>query len=217
MKKIAILGGGGFCREVKCLIDDINAKYPTYNLLGYFDDSKMQKKMNGLHYLGEIADINKIEYPLDVVIAIGDPRIKKNIFEKIKNQNINYPNLFHPSVIKSEDDVNFGRGNILCAGNILTCNIEIKNFVIVNLGCTIGHDTLIEDYCSLMPNVNISGEVTLRQSAYIGTGATIINKIEVGKQTIIGAGAVVANNLPENCTAVGIPAKPIKLADKNEE
>jgi acetyltransferase-like isoleucine patch superfamily enzyme len=45
----------------------------------------------------------------------------------------------------------------------------------------------------------------------VGTGAQIINLVEIGENTIIGAGAVVSKSLPANCTAVGIPAKPIKF------
>ncbi|HAV03288.1 MAG TPA: acetyltransferase, partial [Chryseobacterium sp.] len=73
------------------------------------------------------------------------------------------------------------------------------------------HDTIIKDYCSFMPSVNISGEVTIEQGVYAGTGTKIINLLEIGENTIIGAGAVVSKSLPANCTAVGIPAKPIKF------
>ena len=61
-----------------------------------------------------------------------------------------------------------------------------------------------------MPTVNISGEVNIGEEVYVGTGAKIINQLEIGENTIVGAGAVVAKTLPANCTAVGIPAKPIK-------
>lgn len=211
MKKIAIIGGGGFCREIKCLIDDINIQQASYELVGYFDDSENIIIDNGMNYLGKIEDINNIDYDLNIVIAIADPQIKEKIVKRINNNKISHPNLIHPSVIKSNDEVILGKGNIICAGSILTCNVLIKNFVTVNLSCTIGHDTVIESYCSIMPKTAISGEVVLGQYSYIGTGATIINQITVGEKTIVGAGAVVSKNLPANCTAVGIPAKPIKF------
>lgn len=62
-----------------------------------------------------------------------------------------------------------------------------------------------------MPTVNISGEVIVNEAVYVGTGAKIINLLEIGENTIVGAGAVVSKSLPANCTAVGIPAKPIKF------
>ena len=81
--------------------------------------------------------------------------------------------------------------------------------------CTVGHDTLIKEYCSFMPSVNISGEVEVQECVYVGTGAKIINRLQIGKNTIVGAGAVVSKSLPENCTAVGIPAKPIKFHEND--
>jgi serine acetyltransferase len=89
-------------------------------------------------------------------------------------------------------------------------NIQIGNHVILNLLCTVGHDTIIKDYASFMPTVNISGEVVINECVYVGTGAQIINKLEIGRETVVGAGAVVSKSLPSNCTAVGIPAKPVK-------
>ncbi len=104
-----------------------------------------------------------------------------------------------------------GEGTIITAGNILTVDIKIGKHVMVNLDCTIGHDTVIEDFCSIMPSANISGNVKLEEGAYIGTGTQIINKIVIGKYSIIGAGAVVIRDIPARCTAVGVPAKPIKF------
>lgn len=82
---------------------------------------------------------------------------------------------------------------------------------ILNLGCTVGHDTIIKDYAAFMPSVNISGEVTIGAGVYVGTGAKIINQLEIGEYTIVGAGAVVAKTLPAHCTAVGVPARVVKF------
>ena len=51
------------------------------------------------------------------------------------------------------------------------------------------------------------------ECVYVGTGAKIINQIEIGQNTIIGAGVVVARSLPADCTAVGVPAKVIKIKE----
>jgi sugar O-acyltransferase (sialic acid O-acetyltransferase NeuD family) len=119
--------------------------------------------------------------------------------------------LIHPNVLIGKDDVAIGEGAIICAGCLITVNIKIGKHVILNLSCTVGHDTVISDYCSFMPSVNISGEVKLAQCVYVGTGAQIINRADIGEETVVGMGAVVSKSLPAKCTAVGIPAKPIKF------
>ena len=146
-----------------------------------------------------------------MVISIGDPKIKLKIINSIQNPNIDFPTIIHPNASISNDYVEIGEGSIICEGTIITCNIKIGKFVILNLMCTVGHDTIIDDYCAFMPSVNISGEVHIYNAVYVGTGAKIINLLEIGENTIIGAGAVVSKSIPANCTAVGIPAKPIKF------
>ena len=212
MKDIAIFGVGGFGREVLTLIQDINKNKTTWNIVGFFDDGHTKGEIhNGLKVLGGISDLNAWSSDLAVVIAIGTPSIKKSIISKINNCHITYPTLIHPSVLIGDTDyVKIGDGCIICAANIITTNIIIRDFVILNLACTVGHDTVINSFAAFMPSCNISGEVEIGEGVYCGTGVKIINQLKIGENTIVGAGAVVAKALPENCTAVGVPAKVIK-------
>ena len=214
MEKIVIIGAGGFGREVKMLIDQINSKEALYDFVGYYDDGFTTGTIiNFDKVLGSIDDLAKSKEQLSIVVAIGVPDIKRKIIEKLTGLNFSFPTIIHPSVIIGNELVTIGKGCIICAGTIITCNIEINDFVILNLMCTVGHNTQIHSYSSFMPSVNISGEVIIHEGVYVGTGAKIINQLEIGKQTIVGAGAVVSKSLPEKCTAVGIPAKPIKFHD----
>lgn len=212
MKDIAIFGVGGFGREVLALIKDINKVKPTWNIVGFFDDGyKKGLTINGYPTLGTAEDLNKWDKEIAIAISIGNPVVKKKILDKIHNPKVSYPTLIHPYAWIGDDDfVEIGKGCIICAGNLITTNIKIQDFVILNLGCTVGHDTVIKDYAAFMPSVNISGEVTVGEGVYVGTGAKIINQLEIGDYAIIGAGAVVARTIPPRCTAVGVPAKPIK-------
>jgi len=212
MKDIVIVGAGGFGREVKTIIDAINKNNKSYNFLGYYDDNIAKGTIiNNFPVLGNLNDLNALTTPTDVVLGIGNPNVKSKIIATLKNELLHFPTLIHPSVIISEDAITIENGCIICAGTIITCNIKIGKFVTLNLMCTVGHDTVIGDYASFMPSVNISGEVHIEENVYVGTGAKIINQLTIGKATIVGAGAVVSKSLPENCTAVGIPAKPIKF------
>ena len=213
MKDIAIFGVGGFGREVLALIQDINRVNKTYNIIGYFDDGYEKGEVfNGYPTLGNTEDLNRWGKPISIAVAIGNPSIKKLVIDKITNPLADYPTLIHPSAwIGDKKFVEIGHGCIICAGNLITTNIKIGNFVILNLCCTVGHDSIIKDYAALMPSVNVSGNVIIGESVYVGTGVNIINKFEIGDGAIVGAGAVVAKNIPKNCTAVGVPAKVIKI------
>lgn len=212
MKKIAIFGAGGFGREVKMLIDQINQDRHQFELIGFFDDDESKSSMvNGLPILGGIKELNQWQGEIGVVFSVGNPLVKRNIIEKVTNHGVFYPSLIHPSVIIGSDGVNIGEGVIICAGCILTVNIDIEDHVILNLCCTVGHDTKLGKYSAVMPSVNISGEVELGEGVYVGTGTKINNQVKLGEYSIIGSGAVVAKDIPAKCTAVGIPAKPIKF------
>ncbi len=210
MEKIAIVGSGGFAREVLTLIKDINKQSERYEIVGFVDVA-MSKGIHGYPVVGDDEFINNSREPISVVIAVGEPHLKRKIRNKYTNPMIKFPSLIHPTtLIGDNSSVIIGDGCIVCAGCILTTDIMIKDFVTLNLMCTVGHDTEIGNYCSFMPSVNISGEVKTKEGVYVGTGAKIINKTVIGENTVVGAGAVVAKSLPARCTAVGVPAKPIK-------
>lgn len=213
MKKIAIVGAGGFGREVLMLIEQINKNVHTWEPVGFYDDNKrINENINGFKVLGKINDLEKINYKLHIVLAIGDPKTKKIIRENINNSNIVYATLIHPSVILEKTQfVEISEGTIIACGTNITTNIIIGKHVILNLNCTVGHDTNIGDYCSFMPSVNISGNVKIDECVFMGTNSCIVNDLTIERNTIVGAGAVVSKSLPASCTAVGIPARPIKF------
>ncbi len=207
--KISIYGAGGFGFEVAMLIEQINNIYSNWDFIGFFDDNvRKGNVLNGYPVLGGIQELNAWKDNLYLVLAIGIPKIKKKVYSKIENKNIKYPTLIHPSVIMGEGKyLTIGEGCIICAGNIITTNITIDDHVILNLACTVGHDAVIGKFSSFMPSCNISGEVTIGESVYCGTGAKISNKINVGNNVVVGAGSVLVDNIPDNVTAVGVPAK----------
>lgn len=211
MEKIAIASSGGFAREVLTLINAINDKSPRFEVVGFIDEDKT-KVIHGFPVIGSDEEIDGFQEPLSVVIAVGEPRLKRRIRLKYSNPLISFPTLVHPSaIIEDPDSIQMGQGCIICAGSILTTDIVIQDFVTLNLHCTVGHDAVLGEFSAFMPAVIISGEVNVGKGVYVGTGATIINQIGIGDNTIVGAGAVVTKSLPANCTAVGVPAKPIKF------
>jgi sugar O-acyltransferase (sialic acid O-acetyltransferase NeuD family) len=214
MKKIAIIGAGGFGREVAQLVKDINKREITWDVIGYFDDVVTEGEFkNGFQVMGPIEKLKEKRFNnIYLVCALGNPKSKQTIVQKIKklNQYVQFTTLIHPTAVIGDENF-IGEGSIICAGSILTTNIIIGKHVIVNISTTIGHDSKLNDFCTILPGAHISGNVLLHEGVDVGTGTAMIPGIEVGKYTVIGAGAVVNKSLPEYCTAVGVPAKPIKF------
>lgn len=213
-QKIVIVGAGGFGREVAWLIERINAVSPSWDLIGFVDDDPSRSAVGDYKVLGTVDWLSKyVEEPLAVAVAIGSSAVRRNVCHRLLgNGSLSFPNLIDPTVISS-DRVKMGCGSIICASTILTVDIVLGDFCIINLDCTVGHDARLDDYVTLYPSVNVSGATRLFECVEMGTGSQIIQMLSVGEETIVGAGAVVAKSLPARCTAVGVPAKPISFRD----
>lgn len=213
MKDIIIIGAGGVGREVAFIIEEINKETPTWNILGFIDDNKEihGKVINGYSVLEDLSYLEKYEKEEkkpEVVIAMANYNVKKNIVFKLSNK-FSFATIIHPEV-GIHNTVTIGNGSIIYKGVIVTTNITIGNHVIVSPKCGIGHDSIIKDYVSLLWNVNISGNDVIEEGVLIGSGATVIQGKKVGQAAVIGAGAVVVKDILSNTTNVGVPSNIIK-------
>ncbi|MBC6611585.1 acetyltransferase [Hymenobacter sp. BT507] len=209
---LVIFGAGGLGREVLVLVRQLNEVRPMWNLRGFYDDQPpATPTLHDLPYLGTTTDLNATTEPLAVAVAVGSSRSRAAIVGRLTSPLLSFPTLIHPSVAcQPYQRLRFGAGCLITQGCILTTDIQVGNFVLLNLGCTVGHDAVLEDFCSLMPHANVGGEAYLGVGAYLGTNATVLNQVTVGAHTTLGAGAVAVRDLPAYCTAVGVPAAVIK-------
>lgn len=203
---IVVIGAGGFGREVAWLLEEIDAREPAWELLGFLDDAPVTTP-EGYPVLGTVEGwLATGARDAHLVCAVGEPTTRARIIARCAAAGRRFATLVDPEVRRSRH-VTIGEGSIVCAGNILTTNVRLGRHVIVNLDCTIGHDVTIDDFGSVMPGVHISGDVRLGRGVYVGTGAAFVQGVSVGAWTVIGAGAVVASDLPAGRIAVGVPAR----------
>jgi sugar O-acyltransferase (sialic acid O-acetyltransferase NeuD family) len=213
MKNLIIIGSGGLGRETAWTAERINAVSPEWNILGFFDDNlQVQGRVfDGYKVIGTTADAKNYSDAY-FVCAIGSARIRRIVVEKIKRlADVKFATLIDPDCIHSEERVTFGEGCIICANTYITLDITIGNHVYIGGNGTVGHDSKIGDFVTLYPAVNVSGSTNIGNDCELGTGTQIIQGLSVGTGTIVGAGSVIVRNLPPDCTAVGVPARPIKM------
>ena len=219
MEKVAIIGAGGFGREVLDIFIAENKVSKKWEVLGFVDENpKLHGQiLNEYPVLGSFAwfKMNNSR-EIKVVVAIGDNKMRKRVVDKVKDQGLTFCNIVHPAVIMTPF-VSMGEGVIITAWVILTNQIKIGNHVIINLDVTIGHDTIIEDFVNLNPGVHINGNNKIREGAYIGSGAVTIQDVTIGEWSIVGAGAVVIKDIPDRVVAVGVPAEIKKTLKKSTD
>lgn len=214
-QKIAIFGAGGFAREVLQVIHDINESNQSckpWIPVGFVVDQEYvsEKLIQGLPILGSIEWLLK-NPEVAVVIAIGSSSVRKNVADQLKNKTNNpFATLIHPGAWVGRQ-VNVAEGSIICAGALITTDVSIGRHVHVNIGCTIGHDALLHDFVTLNPSVCLSGHVEIGSGVEMGTGSIVIPHLVIGEWSIIGAGTVVTKVIPSKVTAVGVPARVVKI------
>lgn len=213
MKDLIIIGAGGFGREVAALATAINRKEPEWNILGFLDDNKSLKNnlINGYKVLGNLSCVEKYRDAW-FICAVGVSSIRKKIIKKLDPYCLNYATLIDPTaIILDAESVFIKAGTIICAGSIMTVNVDIGEHVIINISNTIGHDDKISDFCTINPGCNISGMVTLEECIDVGAGSQILQGKRICSNSVIGAGSVVTKNIDQAGTYVGVPARLIKI------
>lgn len=212
MRNIIIYGAGSVGKLTAQIISDINSETKTWNILGYLDDNpdlKGKTLSNGLVVLGSLTEFD-IPANTSMVVTFNDPQIRSKVVEKLKDLNLEIPSLIHPKSWIA-DRVTLGNGAIIYPNVCIDCDVQIGAFSIINKSVTIGHDSSYGDFLTVSPGVNLGGFLKVGSKVQFGIGASTIQNLTIGSNTIIGAGAVVTSSLPADCTAVGVPAKPIKF------
>ena len=212
MTDVVILGAGGFARETYWVFLDDNLETRKWNVLGFIDDnaSLHGTTLCDLPVLGGFDWLSKnARSDWRAICGVGNPRTRKLLAEHAAALGLEFCTAIHPSARLSRW-VEIGPGTIITAGNVLTTQIKLEPHVLLNLDCTVGHDTIIGRYCNINPGCHISGSVRLGEGVDLGTGAVVLQGKTIGDWSVIGAGAVVTSDIPPQVTAVGVPCKVIK-------
>lgn len=202
---IVIFGAGAFGREVLWTLEDIS----SYNILGFIDQDETLcgKLINNYPVLGDTSWVDEYtKNDLACVVSISEPKIREKIITELEKKKVSFPTIIHPSTIMSKH-VKLSEGVLIQAGCILTTNIIIGAHTQINLDCTIGHDAEIGKFVTISPGTHINGRNFIGDRAFIGSGVVTKEKIKISKNAVIGAGAVVLEDVPENALCVGMPAR----------
>jgi len=210
MKDLVIIGAGDFGRETMWYARRMNEAEPTWNILGFVDDGKVGQTIDGYPVLGGVDWLAAYPQEVYATTAIADGHVKEKIWTKLAaNPNVRAGTIIDPSAIISKDSV-IEEGCIFAAGTVVSVAAHVGRHCIVNIHGTVGHDVVIEDYCTVHPATNIAGFVRIGTRSLIGIGTKIIQGLSIAPDTIVGAGAVVVRSITESGTYAGVPAKRIK-------
>ena len=206
IKELVILGAGGHGRELAWLARQCYG--PSVDV--FFAVTGPEYLSNAvagipIRVMGDVAPNEKSRY----IVALGDPSLRRMGAGICVEKGFLAGNLVHPWVEVAET-VTLGPGSVVCAGSILTVNLQFGAHAHINVGCSVIHDAVIGDFCTLSQGERVCGNVRIGEGVFIGLGATIIDG-RPGDPLVIGdgevsAGACVTRSVEEGAVMVGIPA-----------
>lgn len=196
MKELAIIGAGGFGREVRKWAEEADGTFYPTNF--YVSDHIAQPPHRPL---------SQLDFDRSVaVIAIGEPIARKRVVECLKDGQKFATVKHRTAIVESEH----GTGCVFCPYSVVTVDCNIGKHVHMNLHSDIGHDCTIGDFVTLAPSARVSGRCIIGEGVYIGSNAVIREGVTIAPWTVIGAGAVVLNDITEMGTYVGNPVRKVK-------
>lgn len=217
MKDLLIIGAGGCGRDTAWLVERINTWHMDFNLnkewnlIGFIDNNPdlIGKIIDGYKVVGDNGYLLKQNRKTHIVCAVANPRDRMRTIKFLENNGfLFFPILVDPSAVVS-DRSKLNDGTIVFTNAFVSIDCRINKHVIIGVGTTVGHDTVIDDFVSIYPGAHISGNVSVKRGAEIGTGACIIQGIAIGEQSVIGMCASVIGEVEDCCTVVGNPAKKV--------
>jgi|SRR5580692_4013216 sugar O-acyltransferase (sialic acid O-acetyltransferase NeuD family) len=199
---IVIFGCGGHGRVVADTL-----KVARGPLAGFLDDRPPAAFVSEIPLLGGRGCLEEPGFlkNYDILIALGEARLRRQLATLVLDRGGHLAKAIHPSAVIASD-VFIGEGTVIMAGAVINTGSRIGRFAIVNTGATVDHDNVIEDGVHISPGCHLAGNVICRADAFIGTGASIIPRIQIGARAIVGAGATVISNVPPDVLAAGCPA-----------
>jgi sugar O-acyltransferase (sialic acid O-acetyltransferase NeuD family) len=217
-RRVVIIGAGGFAREVLDVFDACRAAGEDVEVVGWIVDREFGTPgtlvndvpiLGGMEWFGARAASG-----VRTTCGVGAPEIRKRLVSAALARGAVFTTVIHPTVVRTAW-IEFGQGCVVTAGCILTNRIRVGDHVHLNLATTVGHDAVLADFATTAPGVHVSGNVTVEEGAYLGTGAVVNEKKRIGAWSVVGSGSVVIADVPANTTVVGVPARIVKTRSPN--
>jgi sugar O-acyltransferase (sialic acid O-acetyltransferase NeuD family) len=204
---LIIIGASGHGK----VIYDIAKRCSRY-LQYVFIDDHVTGYIYGVRIFSNVEDLLDNKFWIEnneVIVAVGDNHVRRDIVEKLNMSSVRFATLIHPDAIIA-DDVSIGEGTVVMAGAVINSSVVLGKHCIINTSVVIEHDNRVEDYVHISPHATLCGTVSVGMLTHVGAGVTVKNNVTICENSIIGAGAVVINDIISSGTYVGVPSKKIK-------
>jgi sugar O-acyltransferase (sialic acid O-acetyltransferase NeuD family) len=167
--------------------------------------------VEGLPILGDDRKLSDAAFHAahDILIGLGDQLVRERLARRVEERGGVLATVVHPRATVARG-VALGAGTVVFAGAVINTGTKVGRFSIVHANAVVDHDGCLEDGVQICPGAALAGRTTCEHLAFVGTGATVLPGRTIGARSVVGAGAVVLEDVPPDATVVGNPARIVR-------
>ena len=139
-------------------------------------------------------------------VAIGDNHLRLRLLAQVSEMGFEVINAVSPNAVVSPS-ATLGRGIAIMAGAIINASAKIGDGAIINTNAGVDHDCRIGNGAHIGPGSALAGNVEIGCESFLGAGTCVVLGVRIGSRAIVGAGSVVIRDIPDDVTAMGVPAR----------
>jgi acetyltransferase-like isoleucine patch superfamily enzyme len=206
MKDLIILTADPHAFEMADIVERINQDKKTWNIIGYVlytqDEADKYTELNSYPVLGTFGAFDK--YPQAAILPRESGPIKGVTIPRERLATIVDPSSF---VART---ASIGAGCVIFPNCFIGRGAKLGDWVFSLSGSIINHDCVLEDCVTLCSGVTLAGAVHVEDHCYLGQGCNIKQYLKIGRNSLIGMGAVVVKEVPPNAVMAGNPARKMR-------
>jgi sugar O-acyltransferase (sialic acid O-acetyltransferase NeuD family) len=210
MKKLVILGSGGHAKEIVSALDDINARGPAFDFLGFIDPGSPERKgqyVCGRPVIGGYEAVPEPSAEISFCCGIGDPFARMKECLVAESLGWEPATLIHPAASIAPSS-RIGGGTFIGMGSIVGADAIVGVHCSVNVYAAVGHDSSMGDYAVVSPGAMILGGAEIGDLVLIGANAVVHVGRKMGRAAVLGAASFLIEDLAPERSALGNPARP---------
>lgn len=206
LRRILIVGAGGFAREVVHWARDAWPEHSS-RLEGFLS-------ADAVSHAGRECDLPVLSDPAvyeprrgdGVLLAIGIPGVRRRVADDLLARGAEFLTLIHPTATVCAT-AEIGPGSILCPNAIVSDSARLGRCVLVNYHASLAHDSSAGDFAVLSPYSALAGGATIGDDVFLGLHATVGPGVTVGSRSKVAANSCALHDSAADSLVHGVPGR----------
>lgn len=217
--RVVIIGASGH----GLVLADVIQICSQFKLVGFLDSNESAALTRDLPgpVIGSPNDIVEFAEKFRIkgfFLGIGDNYRRRQCWDAVRARlpEAAFPALVHPMASISPS-AKLSQGTVVLAGAVVGTMAKLGCGVLLNTLSNLDHHGEMAPFSSLAPGAHTGGCVTVGEYSAVSLGANVLHGKTIGSNSIVGAGALVTTDIPDNVTAYGVPARIIRKRNLGEK